>query len=35
MINFKDVFIVNDEVSHLNINARIPFVKKIFEKLFE
>jgi len=33
--NFKDVFIVNDVASHLNINARIPFVKKIFEKLFE
>ena len=33
--NFEDVFLVEDKSSHLKINARIPYVKKSFEKLFE
>ena len=33
--NFEDVFIIEDKASHLKINARIPYVKKSFEKLFE
>ena len=33
--NYKDVFIVKDVASHINVNNRVPFVKRIFKKLFE
>lgn len=33
--NYKDIFIIDDVASHINVKARIPFVKRIFGKLFE
>ena len=33
--NYEDVFIIEDVASHINVKSRVPFTKRIFEKLFK